>query len=90
MMDLKIQILSLIFSFFYGIFLFIIFRLEYKCIFLLKKKYQIIFNFIYCIVFSLLYFFLLLFINNGCLHLYFLLLIAFGFLLSYQMSKKIV
>ena len=89
-MDLKIQILSLIFSFFYGIFLFIVFKLEYKCIFLIRKKYQIICNFIYCKVFSLLYFFLLLFINNGSLHLYFLLLIAFGFLLSYQMSKKIV
>lgn len=89
-MDLKIQIISLIFSFLYGIFLFIIFKLEYKCIFLLKKRYQIICNFIYCIVFSLLYFFLLLFINNGSLHLYFLLLIIFGFLLSYQLSKKIV
>jgi hypothetical protein len=89
-MDLKIQIFSLIFSFIYGIFLFIMFKFEYKCIFLLRKRYQIIFNFIYCIVFSLLYFFLLLFINNGCLHLYFLLLIVFGFLLSYHVSKKIV
>jgi hypothetical protein len=89
-MDLKIQIISLIFSFLYGIFLYIMFRIIYKCIFLLRKRYQIIFNFIYCIVFSLLYFFLLLFINNGTLHIYFLLLIIFGFLLSYQLLKKIV
>ncbi|MBQ9018801.1 MAG: hypothetical protein IJ097_00635 [Bacilli bacterium] len=89
-MDLKIQIISLLFSFLYGIFLFILFRIQYKCFVLKKEKWKIIFNGIYCIVFSLLYFFLLLFINDGTLHFYFLLLISFGFLLTHHLSKKIV
>lgn len=87
-MELKVQLLSLFVSFLFGIFLFLMFKLNYKYLFLSSNKKKIFFNFIFCFDLSLLYFLILYYLNNGSLHLYFLLLIVFGFLLSYNFTKK--
>lgn len=87
-MELKIQLLSLFVSFIFGIFLFFMVKLNYKYLFSSFNKKRIFFNFIFSLDFSLLYFLVLYYINDGILHLYFLLLIIFGFLLSYNFTKK--
>ena len=88
MINLKMQIVSLIFSFLYGVGLFIVFRYSYKYYFSKKKIKNILRVLLFCLSFSLLYFYILLKINNGVLHFYFLLLIIFGFLLTYSIYKK--
>lgn len=87
-MELKIQLLSLFVSFIFGIFLFFMVKLNYKYLFSSFNKKRIFFNFIFSLDFSLLYFLVLYYINDGILHLYFLLLIIFGFLLSYNFTKR--
>jgi len=90
-MELKIQIISLFVSFLFGIFLFVMVKINYKYLFSVKNnKLKVLFNFIFCLDLSLLYFLILYFLNNGTLHMYFLLLIIFGFLLSYNFSKKLM
>ena len=89
-MNLKIQIISFIFSFIYGIFLFILIFLQRKILFCRNKRRKIFTNSLFCIVISILYFIFIYFINNGVLHLYFLLLIIFGFLVAYNYVKKYV
>lgn len=87
-MELRIQLLSLFVSFIFGIFLFFMVKLNYKYLFSNFNKKRIFFNFIFSLDFSLLYFLVLYYINDGILHLYFLLLIIFGFLLSYNFTKR--
>jgi len=87
-MNLKIQLISLFVSFLFGIFLFFMFRMNYKYLFLVSNKKKMFFNFIFCLDLSLLYFLILYYLNNGTLHLYFLLSIVLGFLLSYNFTKK--
>jgi len=87
-MELKVQLLSLFVSFLFGIFLFFMFRMNYKYLFINSNKKKIFFNFIFCFDLSLLYFLILYYLNSGTLHLYFLLLILFGFLLPYNFTRK--
>lgn len=87
-MELKLQLLSLFVSFIFGIFLFIMFKVNYKYLFLVSNRKKILFNFIFCFDLSILYFLIMYYLNSGRLHLYFLLLIIFGFLLSYKFTKN--
>ena len=64
-MILKIQILSLIYSFFYGIGFFLLLEINYKFLYEGKLVYRIIISFLFIIFISLLYFLGLLKINNG-------------------------
>lgn len=88
MMDLKIQIFSFLFSFFFGIFLFYIFRLCHKLLFIKKKLLKFIFHFFICLILSFLYFFIIYCINSGVVQIYFVLLILFGFLITYSFTNK--
>lgn len=87
-MNLKIQVISFIFSFVYGAFLFMFLKIQKKILFCRNKKKRILSNFIFSIIISIIYFILIYFINNGVLHLYFLLLIVFGFLIAHNFYKK--
>ena len=87
-MTLELQCISLLFSFLYGVFLFLMFH--FYCKYFIKKKFKLLAIFLYCICFSLLYFYCLLCINDGFLHYSLLLFIIFGFLLTYQVFKKYV
>lgn len=86
-MRLDIQILSFIFSFIFGVFLFFSFNFVTKNIMNLKKL-KIIISLGYYLLVSLLYFYSMYIINNGDLHLYFLLFLLFGFLITYTLFKK--
>ena len=82
-MSLFIQIISLMFSFVFGMSLFFIFKL--KLFKNLKNTFIYYFlRFVLILFISLLYFAGLYFINGGIVHLYFLLFIIFGFLLVYN------
>ena len=81
-MILKIQILTLIFSFLFGIIFYLEIKLNYKFIYNEKKLYKIITTFFFVMANVLLYFIILQKINNGILHLYGILAIIIGFTLS--------
>lgn len=85
-MTIKIQLLSLIFSFFYGIFFYLMYQLCYKI--LHNKKIKVISNIIFVILNTLLYFYFLLKINNGIVHIYLLFSSLFGYILCSYTTKK--
>ena len=81
-MELKTQIISLTFSFVFGIVFSIFTNLNYRFLFCKNKVFKIIITIVYVIDAALLYFLILKKINNGVIHSYFLLLIAVGFLIG--------
>ena len=87
-MNLKVQLLSLGFSFGFGILFSIFIKINYKLLFLSKKYIQIISNFLFLLDMSLCYFLIIKYINNGILHVYFLLLFLFGWYIgNYNLNK---
>lgn len=88
MIALIIQIKSLIFSFFYGLFLAILLNLNYKYIYKSKRFYRILINILFVISNVLLYFIVIKLINNGIVHPYFIFMIIIGFSISnYQLKR---
>jgi len=88
-MILKIQILSLMFSFFYGVIFFFLLEINHRFLYEGKIIYRIIVSFLFVIVMSLIYFFGLIKINNGIIHIYFYLSLFTGYLLSFVIYRKI-
>ena len=88
-MILRIQILSLLFSFGYGNIVFWLLELNYKLLYEGKIFYRIIISFLFVMFISLLYFIGLLKINNGVLHLYFFISLLTGYLVSFVIYRKI-
>lgn len=86
-MSLNIQIYSLGYSFIFGIFFYILLELFNKITFSGKLFWKIIYSFIFTIGLSLLYFWGLLYINNGYLHMYFLLMILVGYIIMFYIKK---
>ena len=89
-MILSTQILSLIYSFFYGIFFFSMLEVNYKILYNGKFIYRIMISFLFVIFISLLYFIILIKINNGILHVYFFLVFFTGYMLLSYIVKLIV
>lgn len=87
-MILKTQLVSLFFSFLSGIVFCIFTKINYRFLFLGKKITRIIFNVVFVVDYSLLYFIILSKINGGILHIYFLLLFIFGFFIAYFILYK--
>ena len=85
-MSLKLQIISLLFSFLYGIIFYILLRLNKK--FLYGNKLSIVVDMLFILNNVLIYFIILRYINNGIFHIYFLILLIIGFLLSYYVDKR--
>ena len=86
-MNLKLQIYSFVFSFLFGTILSVFTNLNYGLLFNKNKKIKILGNFLFLFDFSLIYFLGIKLINNGILHIYFLLLLILGFLLSYSFFR---
>ena len=90
-MSLKLQIISLIISFIYGIFFNILLNLNYKIIYNEKRIIQIFGTGVFIIINSLLYFLILLKVNNGVVHIYCLLSLLLGYVLKdKKLIKKII
>ena len=89
-MILKIQIFSLLYSFFYGIVFYVLLEINHKILYEGKLFYRIIISFLFVIFSSLLYFLFLIKINNGILHVYFFLTMFTGYLLSFVIYKNLI
>lgn len=87
-MNLIVQIKLIIFSLIYGAFLSFTLSLNYRFIYESKLIYKIIINFMYVIVNALLYFYILLKINDGILHYYSFICILIGFLIENSIVKR--
>jgi len=88
-MSLSVQIISFIYSFFYGVFFEILLDINKKFIYSSKVVVKIISSFLFILFNSLLYFIILLKINNGYLHIYFLLCILLGYIVMCKVKKFI-
>ena len=88
-MNYKLQLISLIFSFIFGIFFYFSSLLNYKFI----KKHSIFIKygitFVYIVDIALLYILFMYKINYGVVHVYFILLLFCGFLFGWAYSKKL-
>ena len=81
-MDLRIQIVSLFFSFVFGIIFSICTNLNYRFLFTKNIYFKVIITFVYILDFTLLYFLLIQKINNCIIHIYFFLMIGIGYLVG--------
>jgi len=88
-MILSIQIYSLLFSFLYGIIFHILLEINYKFLYNDNLILKIIYTTIFIIFNTLLYFICIKKINNGIIHIYFLLSILAGYLVSKLLLKKL-
>ena len=86
-MDLHTQIITLLFSFAYGIFFSLFTRVNYKIIYHDEKWIKLLGTFLVVMISTLLYFVLLLKINYGAFHPYCLLVLLVGFLLEHRIAK---
>ena len=88
-MVLTIQIYSLLFSFFYGMFFYILLEINYKFLYSDKLLFKIFYTLIFILFNTLLYFICLKKINNGIIHFYFILSILLGYLVLKLIIKRI-
>ena len=81
-MNLKTQIITFLFSIIFGFILSFLIDIFYK-----NKLFNIILSFIIVILSSLLYFILLLNLNNAIIHPYYILAILIGLFLEFCLKK---
>ncbi len=86
-MDLQTQIVTLIASFFYGIFFAFFIGVNYKIIYHDKKYIKLIGSFLIVLIGVLLYFIILRKINYGSFHPYCLFMLIIGFCLEHFIVK---
>lgn len=89
-MELKTQIISLVFSFVFGFIFSICTNINYRFLFSKNLTLKIIITSVYVLDFSLLYFILIKHLNNGIIHTYFLLFIGLGYLVSFISLNKYI
>ena len=89
MIPLNIQLKIIVFSFAYGIFLFLFFKLVRKAIYCNSVMFRCINTFTFTVGLSLLYFFFLELLVDGIFHLYSLLVISMSFYLCMIIANKI-
>lgn len=89
-MVLDVQVISLLVSFLYGIFFCLTLELNYKFIYSSNLFVRIIYSLVFVIFHTLLYFLILMRINNGYVHVYFLFCIMLGYLMCKVVYKRFV
>jgi hypothetical protein len=87
-MKLDIQIYSLGYSFLFGCIFYILLDIFYNFVYVKKVILRIIFSFIFTMGMAIFYFVGLLYINNGYLHIYFIVSILVGYIFSYLLTKS--
>lgn len=89
-MDYKVQLISLLVSFIFGITFYFTSLLNYKII----KKYNKIFKYVttllYMLNIAIVYICLLFKVNNGNVHPYFIIMVLLGFLLGIKIKKMLI
>lgn len=92
-MSLDTQIISLLFSFGYGILVSYLFNLNYNFIYLSSLLYRVVINILFCVDLALVYFLLIKVINYGVIHIYFVFAFLLGFILfvnRYKFLRKLI
>lgn len=90
MMPLRTQLISICFSFVFGMIFNLLIRVNSKALFNVKKHIQILSSFLFLLDVALCYFLCLRLINNGILHLYFFLAFLLGWYVAYWLLDKLV
>lgn len=90
MISLNIQILSFTVSFLYGMFFYLLLEINYKFLTSSSLLVKIISSLLFVVFNTLLYFIILLYINNGYVHVYFLFLMLVGYFFCKVIYKLIV
>lgn len=88
-MDLKLQILSILFSFGYGIISSYLYNLNYNFIHNTTILYKLVINILFCVNLGLIYFILIKVINYGVVHVYFVFSFVVGFVLFVNKYKSL-
>lgn len=88
-MPLITQIQSLFMSFLYGIFFSLLFNVSYKFLFTKYKIINTFTNILFCLVIFSLYFYFLYIINNGIIHIYFIIVLILSFVIYNRVFVKI-
>jgi len=91
-MNLYTQINTLLFSFIFGIYFSLILDI-FKKVLLKNKVLQFIISLVLCLVNSIIYFIILLNLNNAILHPYYIILFLLGFYVecvTFNLLKRIV
>lgn len=86
-MNYKIQLLSFLFSFLYGVFFYFTSLLNYKFIKKLNKIFQYAITFAYMLNIAIIYICLSFKINNGNIHHYFIFMVLIGFAAGHKFKK---
>jgi hypothetical protein len=89
MINLRIQVISIVISYLYGIFFSIMLNVNSKYIYNEIKKKRLLFNFLFVFDNILLYFIILRYVNEGILHYYFIIALILGFLSVNKMTSRI-
>lgn len=84
MINLYEQILSFIFSFFYGLIISFIYIRFYKYFYYTKKIYCFFNSYLFNMLITILYFKILFFINDGVINIYFIFITILSFILFYK------
>ncbi len=87
-MSLKIQIISMLFSFIYGIFFAFLTKIFYRYLFLGNFYRKAVCNFLFFDIIGLIYFFALKRINGAIMHYYFLVLLLGGFFTFFFFKRR--
>lgn len=87
-MDIRIQLLTFLFSFIYGIFYYISSFCNKKIINGKKISFQIVVTTIFVLNNVLVYSIILYKINQGVFHIYFIIVLVIGYLLGTTLHKK--
>ncbi len=92
-MILDIQIYSLLFSFIYGVIVSYLYNFNYNFIYNSSLLYKVVINILFCVDIGLLYFLLIKVINNGVIHIYFVITFILGFSLfvnKYKFLRNVI
>ena len=81
-MDYKIQLLSFLVSFLFGIFFSFTSRFHYNLVFSLKQILRYLLTFLYILDVALIYVLLLYYVNHGNIHLYFVIVTFLGYIVE--------
>lgn len=88
-MGLDVQIYSFLSSFIYGLIFYFLLELLNILVKNVKLVFKFIISFLFIIIVACLYFIMLLFINNGVVHIYFILMVLVGYIFSYKVLLRV-
>ena len=89
-MDYKVQLLSFLFSFLFGVFFYFTSLFNHKMIQNQPILFKYIITILYVLVISLLYVLLMYKVNYGVIHIYFLMVLFLGFYCGFLYRKKFI